>query len=74
MDSDSASTNPARLPADATAPSGLSSFLIGAAAGGVAGLAAAFLLSGPVRSLAVALGRRFSRNDNDGLRFELLLQ
>lgn len=53
---------------------GWSSFLLGAAAGGVAGIAAALLLSGPVRALAGALARRLGRGDREGLRFELLLQ
>jgi hypothetical protein len=49
-------------------------FLLGAAAGGLAGAVAALLLSGPARMLASALARRFARDDGDGLRFELLLQ
>jgi hypothetical protein len=63
-------------PAEArhSAPLGVPAFFIGAAAGGLAGVAAALLLSGPVRSLAHSVGRRFGRHDGDGLRFELLLQ
>lgn len=53
---------------------GVSPFVLGAAAGGLAGFVAALLLSGPVRHLAGALARRLGRHDGDGLRFELLLQ
>lgn len=52
----------------------VSSFLIGAAAGGLAGIVAALLLTGPVRALAGAVARRFGRDDGGNLRFELLLQ
>lgn len=52
----------------------VSSFLLGAAAGGLAGVVAALLLTGPVRSLAGAILRRLGRDDEGNLRFELLLQ
>ncbi len=65
------------LPAANDAPAeqrDVSSFLLGAAAGGLAGVAAALLLTGPVRSLAGVVARRFGRDDGGSLRFELLLQ
>lgn len=52
----------------------VSSFLLGAAAGGLAGVVAALLLTGPARSLAGAIARRIGRDDGGNLRFELLLQ
>lgn len=52
----------------------VSSFLLGAAAGGLAGVAAALLLTGPVRTLVGAIARRVGRDEGGDLRFELLLQ